>query len=187
MKGPVVKVAVAVILAGGVFAAFIAWYPYVFSLVWPSLALARVGVPHSWVASAILLVGGVTWLGFWSRRRAWIRVIAASLIIPAGYSVLAYVFVTRASIPLPKTTPYDSTATERAVYLHAYDSGYRDGEVGSMRTYCFSPEAETKGFYDGGYQGSVVWYRMLGRTMPDRAKRLLESSAAIDGVRLESK
>ena len=187
MKASAVKAILAVVLAVGAFAAFIAWYPIVFSLGWPSLALARVGVPHSWVVSAILLVGGVTWLGFWSRRLAWSRVVIASLIFPAGYCVLAFFVVARSSVPLPAVTPYDSTPAQRVAYLQAFDSGYRDGTVGKMRSYCFSPEAETRGFYDGAYQGSIVWYRMFGRTMPDRAKRLSESSAAIDGVRLESK
>jgi len=187
MKSSAVKVIAAVFLTVGVFAAFIGWYPFVFSLGWPSLALARVGLSHSWVISAVLILGGVTWLGFWSRRREWLRVVAASLLFPAAYCVFGFLFVARVSVPLPAVTPYDSTPAQRVAYLQAFDSGYRDGTVGMMRSYCFSPEAETRGFYDGAYQGSIVWYRMFGRTMPDRAKRLSESSAAIDGVRLESK
>ena len=58
MNAPVVKVMVAVMLAPGVFAAFFAGHGFGSWLGWPRLALARVGVPHSWVASAILLVGG---------------------------------------------------------------------------------------------------------------------------------
>jgi len=141
----------------------------------------------SWALSAIMLFGGITWLGFWSRRRAWSRVIIASLIFSASYCVLAFFFIARASVPLPETTSYDSIPAQRAAYLQSYDSGYREGMIGWTRSYCFLPEAETRGFYDGAYQGTVVWYRMFGRTMPERVKRLFEVSAARDGVRLESK
>ncbi len=185
MKAQSAKGIVAVTLAVGVFAAFLTRYPFVFSLGWPSLALARGGVSHSWIASAIPLVGGVIWLSFWSRKRAWIRVIATSLILPASYCVLAFLFVARVSVPLPAITPYDSTAAERAAYLQAYDSGYRDGSLGCMRSYCFYPESETQGFYDGAYQGRLVWCRMFGRTMPEREKQSLQKSAARDGARLE--
>lgn len=185
MKAQSAKGIVAVTLAVGVFAAFLMRYPFVFSLGWPSLALARVGVSHSWVVSAVLLVGGVAWLGFWSRKRVWIQVIATSLILPASYCVLAFIFVARASVTLPAVTPYDSTPAQRAAYLQAYDSGYRDGSLGWMRSYCFYPESETQGFYDGAYQGSLVWYRMFGRTMPEREKRSFQNSAARDGARLE--
>jgi hypothetical protein len=188
MKASAVKVILAMVLAFGVFAAFVEWYyPFGFSLGWPSLALARIGVPHSWVLSAVLILGGVTWLGLWSRKRTWIRIVIASLVFPASYCVLAFLFLARASVPLPAVTPYDSTPAQRVAYLQAFDSGYRDGTVGCMRSYCFSPEAETRGFYDGAYQGCIVWYRMFGRTMPDQDKRHFESSAGIDGVRLELK
>lgn len=187
MKAPATKVVAAVVLAIGVFAAFLGRYPFFFSLGWPSLALARIGVPHSWVVSAILLVGGVTWLGFWSRRRAWIRVVIASLVLSASYCVLAFLFVARAPVPVPVSTPYDSMPAQRVAYLQAFESGYREGTIGFLRSYCFAPEAETRGFYDGAYQGNVVWYRMFGRTMPGRAKRQFKSSAAIDGVSLELK
>lgn len=101
--------------------------------------------------------------------------------------MLAFLFVARASVPLPETTLYDSKPAQRVAYLQAYGNGYRDGMVGCMRTYCFYPEVETRGFYDGAYQGMVVWFRMLGREMPERTKRLFEISAARDGVKLELK
>lgn len=190
MKAPTVKVIVAIFLAVGVFAAYgayVTWFHFSSWLGWPSLGLARFGIPHSWIASAILFVGGFTWLGFWSRKRAWSWVVIVSLTIPASYSVAGYWFVARAPIPVPAATPYDSTPAQRAAYLQAYDSGYRYGTLGALQSYCFSPEAETRGWYDGTYQGVVVWHRMFGRTMPDHIKRWFRGSAAIDGVRLESK
>src|SRR5881392_3763144 len=140
MKESTVKVIVAIILPVSFFTVFVAWYPFVFSLAWPSLAVARLGVPHSWIVSAILLLGGVASLGFWSHRRGWIPVVVASLLLPASYCALAFWFVARAAVPLPATTPYDPTPAKRLAYLQAFDSGYRDGSVGSMRSYCFSPE-----------------------------------------------
>lgn len=188
VKKPAPKVIAAVVLVLGVFAGFVSWYlPFMFSLAWPSLVLARVGVPHSWVFSAVLIIGGITWLGFWSRRRAWSRIIIASLFIPALYCLAAFLFVAHVPVPLPAMTPYDSTPAQRTAYLQAYDSGYRDGIVGRLRTYCFYPEAETKGFYDGVYQGNVVWYRMFGHSMPEHAKQMIDASAGRDGVKLESK
>jgi len=51
----------------------------------------------------------------------------------------------------------------------------------------FSPESETRGFYDGVYEGQVVWWRFLGRVMPERVKQQLEVSAGRDGVRMDFK
>ncbi|HEX5219120.1 MAG TPA: hypothetical protein VFZ59_06095 [Verrucomicrobiae bacterium] len=186
-KSSAVKVIAAPMLALGVLTAFIGWYPFAFSLAWPGLALARVGLPHSWILSAILLLGGVTWLAFWARKRTWLRVVIASLFFPACYCVIAFWFLARASVALPAVTPYDAMPAERVAYLQAFDSGYRDGTAGVIRSYCFSPEAETRGFYEGAYQGRIVWCRMFGRTMPDGEKRQFEASAGIDGVRLELK
>jgi len=50
------KFIVAITLAVAVFVAFLAWYGFPLSLLWPSLALARAGVSHSWIASAVLLI-----------------------------------------------------------------------------------------------------------------------------------
>ncbi len=76
---------------------------------------------------------------------------------------------------------------EKEAYLKAYESGYRYGTLGIMQTYCFSPEFESRGFYDGAYQGQVVWWRFLGRAMPERVKQRLEVSAGIDGVGMDLK
>jgi hypothetical protein len=187
MRKPTIKAIVALVLAFGVFSAFIVWYPFAHSLIWPSLALARVGVPHSWVASAILFVGGFIWVGFWSRNHGWSRVIFASLVASASYCVIAFLFAARAPVPFPATTAYDSTPALRTAYLQAYDVGYRDGMLGVMRTYCFYPEVETRGFYDGAYQGTMISDRVFGRTMPVRTKHLFQTDSAIDGAMSESK
>ena len=178
---------VAVVLGLGIWAAFLVWYPFPFSLAWPGLVLARVGVPHSWLFAVAVMVGLLVWLGFRSRSRAWWQVIAVSLLGPAGYCAVAFLFVARLPVPSPVTTPYEAVPKCRAAYLSAYESGYRDGMVGFIHTYCFFPEAETRGFYEGSFQGSAVWYRLLGRQRPERHRRLTEVSVGRDGAKVDLK
>jgi hypothetical protein len=187
VKMRLTRAVVAVALGIGVGAAFLAWYPFLFSLAWPGLVMARVGVPHSWLFAVVLMVSLLVWFGLRSRSRPWWQAVTVSLLGSAGYCAVAFFYLARLPVPLPAFTPYDSAPEQRAAYLQSYDSGYRDGMSGILRTYCFYPEAETRGFYDGAYRGSEVWYLLLGRRMPERHKRLLESSAARDGVRVELK
>lgn len=178
---PIVKAMIAVMLAVSVGGAFLAWYPFLFSLAWPGLILARFGVRHSWLFVVAFMLGVLLWLGLRSRHKPWWEVGLASVLVPASYCAFAFLYVARLPVPLPKTTPYDSVAAQRAGYLHSFDAGYRDGLTGRFRTYCFLPEAETRGFYEGAYHGRVVWYRLLGRRMPDRERHLVEGSAMRDG------
>jgi hypothetical protein len=187
VKLPLAKVIVAVVLAIGVLAAFVARYSVAPSLAWPSLALARAGFSHTWLVTVVLLVGGLCFLAFWSRRQSWVRVIVASLLIPAIYCQVAFWFTFRAAVPLPATTTYDSEPQQRVLYLQAYEEGYRDGAIGRLRTYCFRGKVETRGNYDGSYQGILMCYRALGRPMPERVKNLYGVSAAIDGVQFDVK
>ena len=183
MKAPFFKTIVAIGLAVSIFTAFVDWLRLVFLLAWPSLALARIGIPYSFVISVIVLVGGIIWLGFWARSRPWKQVIIASAIIPFSYCVMTYYYPRCVSIPLPVTTPYDSTPEHRVTYLRAYGSGYLNAMIGNQRTHCFAPEDETRGYYDGQHQGVIIWYRMFGHTMTESEKQMIENSAAIDGVK----
>ena len=54
-------------------------------------------------------------------------------------------------------------------YLEAYDGGYRDGMMGTLPTYCFRPEPETRGAEDGALAGMRLWFRMMGRRTPERS------------------
>lgn len=76
-----------------------------------------------------------------------------------------------------------TSGQQRAAYLKNYESGYREGMLRCTRTYCFMPEAETRGAYDGSYQGHVVFYRMLGRDVPADTQCWLEISAIRDGAK----
>jgi hypothetical protein len=185
MKLRIAKAVVAVSVGIGAGAAFLLWYPFPFSLAWPGLALARVGVPHSWLFAVMLMIALLVWFGLRARSRAWWQVITFSVVGSLGYCAVAFFYVARLSVPLPTVTPYDSVPDQRTAYLQSYDSGYRYGMVGVLRTYCFYPEAETLGFYEGAYHGSEVWYRLLGRQMPESRRRLTEISAARDGARVD--
>jgi len=183
----IAKVVVAVTLGVGVGAAFLVRYPFPFSLAWPGLVLARFGVPHSWLFAVLLILAFLVWLGLRSRGRAWWQAVTVSLFVSLGYCAIAFLYVARLSVPLPAVTIYDYAAEQRVAYLDAYDSGYRDGMLGIHRTYCFYPEAETRGFEEGSRQGLLVWYRLLGRKTPEWLKRAIERSVATRGVRSEPK
>jgi len=143
MKIHIAKPVVAVGLGMGVWAAFLAWYPFPISLAWPGFVLARLGVPHSWSFAVLCVFGLLAGLGLWARRKAWSRVIMVTLLLSEAYAVVAFLYVARLPVPLPTVTPYDSSAIHRKEYLEAYDGGYRDGMMGTLRTYCFRPEPET--------------------------------------------
>ncbi len=164
--------------------AFLVWYPFPFSLAWPGLALARVGVSHSWLLVVALIVGLLVWLGLRSRSRAWWQVVTVSFLVSAGYCAISFLYATRLPVPLPTITPYDTVPAQRAAYLQSYEFGYRNGMIGINRTYCFYPEVETRGFYDGSYHGIAMCYRLLGRQLPEDIRHLTEISAGRDGVKV---
>lgn len=92
MKAPIFKVIAAIGLTVGIFATFVDWLRLFFLLAWPSVALARIGIPYSLVGSVIILGGGIIWLGFWAHTKPWKQVIIASLVIPLSYCVMAYYY-----------------------------------------------------------------------------------------------
>ena len=162
---------VAVGLGVGVWAALLVYFPYPFSLAWPGLVLARLGVQHSWVFAVLCVLGLLAGLGLWARRKAWCHLIIVSLLLSEAYAVVAFLYVARLPVPLPTVTPFDSSAIHRKEYLEAYDGGYRDGMMGMLRSYCFRPESETRGAEDGAGAGIRVWFRMMGRRTPEWLNR----------------
>ena len=184
MKASTSKTVTATAITIALFTGFLTWYPFVFALAWPGLALARLGLPYSWIFTVAVILGGLVCLILLTRSLSWLHVISVSAVLPAVYCAFSFLFATRLPIPLPATTPYEAFPLQKAAYLNAYENGYRDGTLGIMRTYCFYPEFETKGFYDGAYKGNLVWWRFLGSAMPERVKQILEVSAGRDGVRM---
>jgi hypothetical protein len=181
-----IKASVAAILGIGIGVAFLDWYPFPFSLAWPGLLLARAGLPHSWFLAAASMIGILVWFAFRSRGRAWIQVIAVPVLGSAAYCAIAFFYLARLPVPSPKTTPYEDAPAQRAVFLASYNSGYRDGMAGVDKSYCFRPEADTRGFEEGSRQGLKVWHRLMG-WKTEGLRRSIQRSAAIDGVRLNSK
>lgn len=163
MKIHSAKPVVAVGLGMGVWAALLAYFPYPFSLAWPGLVLARLGVQHSWLFAVLCVFGLLAGIGLWARGRAWWQVVAVSLLVSSAYGAMAFLYVARLPVPLPTVIPFDSSAIHRKEYLEAYDGGYRDGMMGMLRSYCFRPESETRGAEDGAGAGIRVWFRMMGR------------------------
>jgi hypothetical protein len=164
------------------FTVFLTWYPFVFSLAWPGLTLARFGLPYSSIFAAAVALSGLVWLAVRIRCQSWLRIVNGSAVFSAAYCGVAFLFAARLPIPSPAIAPYEVLPLQNAAYLKAYEEGYRYGTLGIIRTYCFAPESETSGFYDGLYQGQVVWWRFLGRAMPKHVKQGLEVSAGRDGV-----
>ena len=171
MKHDTAKPVVAVGLGVGVWAALLACFPYPFSLAWPGLVLARLGVPHSWSFAVLCVFGLLAGLGLWARRKAWCHVIMVSLLLSEAYAVVAFLYVARLPVPLPTVTPFDSSAIHRKEYLEAYDGRDRDGMMGMRRSYCFRPDTETRGAEDGAGAGIRVWFRLMGRRTPEWLNR----------------
>jgi hypothetical protein len=184
---------VLVIILGSMIPGWFAWWVdgtmADFSLLviaWPGLTLSRFGVSYAWIPAAVIILGApaLVWVSF--RSRPWLAVGLGGLILPILYCYAAVWWVRHLPCPEPDQTPYDGALDKRMTFLQTYRQGYICGLTGRIRTYCFSPEEETTGFYAGSYQGLADYYRFWGRDMPDRQRRLLEISARRDGVTLSA-
>ena len=187
MRAPTFKIVTALAITIASFSAFLTWFPFVFSLAWPGLALARLGFPFSAILTAAVVFAGLVWLTLRMRRLSWRGVVTVSAGLSGIYCAVAFLFAARLPIPSPAMTPYEAIPPQREAYLKGFESGYRYGAIGQTPTRCFSPESETRGFYDGVYEGQVVWWRFLGHEMPLRVKQQLEVSAGRDLVTMDLK
>lgn len=159
-------------------------YEYWTSLAWPALGLARLGIPHTWPVVVVLIPTLLVWGCLQCRDKPWWRILAVSLLGFLCYSAAAKAFLVHSPVPVPSKDPYGADPSKRAAFRSGYDEGFRMAMVGRYPSYCFRPEAETRGFYEGSLDGGVVWYRMLGRPMPRYLQRMIVDSAQIDGVDL---
>ena len=83
------------------------------ALPWPGIVLARLGFSPAWVITVVMRLGGIVWLGLWSRNRVSHCVAAAAVLLPASYCFLMLFCATRSWVAGPEATPYDSAARER--------------------------------------------------------------------------
>lgn len=162
-------------------------FQYWTSLAWPSLGLARIGIPHTWPVMVMLVPALLVWGCLQCRDKPWWRILTTSLLGFVCYCAAAHVFLVHSPVPGPSTNPYGADPEKSAAFRSTYDEGFRTAMVGWFPSYCFRPEAETRGFYEGSLDGGVVWYRMLGRPVPQRLKRMIVGAAQIDGVDLRPK
>ena len=157
---------------------------YVTVLAWPAIALAQLGIKHSWLIIPSLFAGWLYWVGRRAYHQGWLRFSCTTILSVAGYCVLARWFLTGTPTPAPSNNRFPENVEQILDYQESYEVGYRDGLVGIISTYCFRPEAETLGSYEGAKHGYLVWCRVWGKTISERESRLFRSSAGIDGVDL---
>jgi hypothetical protein len=139
-------------------------------IAWPAIALARSGVSHSWIFWLGILIAFTCAL-MWISRKSWMRLLIVNMLGIGIYCAIGWWYIMRMSVPLPPATPYDTNSCQRAIYLQKYDEGFRSGMSGRFRTYCFAPECESNGYYDGQIAGLEIWYRVLGRQSPFKRRK----------------
>jgi hypothetical protein len=180
------KITVLLAIAISVCVVYCIWFPHwPFLVAWPGLVFARMGLSYSWIVTVFFVVGSICWLGTWFSKWRWRRVITVSLLLSVVYYSVGLLFAAYIPVPLPKITVYDEAPIQRAAYLKSFRRGYYDGVINDCHTYCFYPEAETKGFYDGSYFGSVLWFRMLGITLPKKLSDYLKTIEQPNHQRIE--
>jgi len=140
---------------------------------WPSILLAQFGLSHTWGVSAVILPADfavLTYVTVTNRSRwpMWKRGLLTCLIPAACLLGTGWMAIDAFPNPLPDTTPYDGEPAAREVYLERWDKGFLVGKMGWGRTYCFAPDIDTKGHYDGMAVGRSCWERTIGEEMaPD--------------------
>jgi len=132
-------------------------------LLWPALLLARAGMSHTWLllaGAAPVALALVAW-GLRSRS-LWLAPLLG-LVVPIAYCLVGALAFRLITVPTPTLTPYEADATQKQEYLTAYQSGYRSGLTGLVRTFCFAPRHMERGFGDGAAVGRAIYYtRCLG-------------------------
>lgn len=158
---------------------------YVTVLAWPAIGLAQAGINYAWLIIPSLFAGWLYWIGRQTFRQGWLRFSFMTVLLVASYCLLARWFLTGTPSPQPLSDRFAGDGSMQLAYRQAYDAGFRDGMVGMLRSYCFMPEAETLGSYEGAYAGMQVWSRMWGKSLSNHEERLMRGWAGIDGVDLK--
>jgi hypothetical protein len=118
------------------------------------------------------------------RKRGLFIAAAITALLTLTFCGAGTVLASRATNMRPPANPYPATSQEAAKYSEGYGLGFGNAVTGSLATYCFRPEDETRGYYQGQDDGMKIWNRAFG-LREDRAHGLIRRSAAVDGVRTE--
>lgn len=150
---------------------------------WPGVVLARFGATHTWILPTLILLAapvGVV-LGLRNRLRWLMSSVCAGFVV--AYYGLGVWWYRVVEVPLPPDNPYAADAKQAAAYQTAYQEGYHHALSGNLMTYCFRPEAPTRGFYKGAMDGHKVFCRVFNQSEA-RGARMIRGASAIDGVPL---
>lgn len=195
MKALAAKTALCLLVEVCVFAAMGYWWssshigdPVVVLLMWPSVLLAMAGAIHTWLLSAFLVLALPVVAATGLRKHSWNLQLGSSATLAAAYCLVGLLtfrllWSQPAAIPAPPSNPYSADAARAQEYASTYREGYHSALTGTLSTYCFRPEAPTRGFYTGQQDGHKVLGRVFQRA-EDRGERVIRSWAAIDGVTL---
>ena len=156
-----------------------------FLLFWPSILLSIHGFSSSWIVPTVALTTTCFLLG-WLVRRRWFVALPIGLAIGLTYCLSGLIAFRHLSIPAPAVTPYDNDGAKREEYKAAYVEGFHNGINGVFRTYCFSPEHTTQGFYEGMMEGLRIQNRVLRKSdLCQGTKNVARAWAGHDGVSLD--
>ena len=191
MKSPTLRLSLCVLVQCGAICGAAYWQnethpfnPIGVLLAWPAVWLARFGMSHTWpVALVILLAMPAASVFVFRKRRPFIAATITALLTLAFCGAGTW-RAGRATNTRPPANPYPAASPEAAKYLEGYGLGFGNAVTGSMATYCFRPEEETRGYYQGQDDGMRIWNRAFG-LREDGARGLIRRSAAVDGVRTE--
>ena len=156
-------------------------------LIWPATLLSLTGFVGSWIVLVIATLGMFLAIAIRIRRAPCLLFALLGAITGVLYPVLGCRVLHHVPAPIPAHTPYDADPANKQIYIGAFADGYLCGIGGTLRTYCFSPEAPTRGFYEGQYLGNSVYYSALGKRLTDHNRRFTELMAARDGVDLNAR
>lgn len=194
MKALVAKIALCLLVEICVFATVGYWLgstygnPVVILLMWPSVLLAMAGATHTWILSVLIVFALPMGVAAGFRQRSSRFLLGASAVFATCFCLLGLLtfrllWSQAGAIPAPPSNPYSADAARAEEYASTYREGYHSALTGSLRSYCFRPEAPTRGFEQGQDDGFKVFGRVF-MTTGRRSQQVVRSPATVGGVTL---
>ncbi|HTH46350.1 MAG TPA: hypothetical protein VMB21_02455 [Candidatus Limnocylindria bacterium] len=189
MKKVLARYSLCLLVMAAVFAGAVYWRDEHYTgnaitvlLMWPTTVLALNGVVPSWPASVAvwLVLPAITALLL--RSKPLLISVIVTVIVSCGFCYAGAFHTKRLTSTKPSANPYPTGSANAIAYAEGYGLGYAYAVTGSWVTHCFSPEDETRGYYQGQEDGGQVFNRAFG--LPEhRGRALIRRSAEVDGVR----